>query len=279
MKGCEMKINPRLLLLAIFFLLGTTLVYTAPGRAQDGPNPQVVQQGAQLYAENCAVCHGETGQGRVGATLAKNWPSIKPSLTIKNVIVNGIAGSPMPAWSQEKGGPLTGEEIDALVVYLLTWETNPDFPTTPLPTATARPPITPVPDVVGDPNRGAVLYDSNCKVCHGDNGAGRVGATLAKSWPGLRPDLSVKNTISNGILGSPMPAWSQEKGGPLTSSEINDLVSFILTLPDITSQPAPLPTPMQGGGLSGAAGVGVTVLLFILIISLILIAQRPAKSK
>ena len=63
------------------------------------------------------------------------------TLTIKNVIVNGITGSPMPAWSLEKGGPLSSEEIDALVVYLLTWETNPDFPTTPQPTSTTRPPM------------------------------------------------------------------------------------------------------------------------------------------
>jgi mono/diheme cytochrome c family protein len=268
-----------LLLLAIGLVWLFALAATRPVWAQDGPDPQLLQQGAQLYAENCAVCHGPDGQGRVGATLAKNWPSIQPSLTIKNVINNGVPGSPMPAWSQAKGGPLSESQIDALVVFLLSWETNPDYPTTPQPTFTARPPITPIPAVNGDPNRGAVLFDANCKVCHGENGAGRIGATLAKSWPGIRPDLSVKNTIINGVSGSPMPAWSVEKGGPLSEAEIDDLVSFILTLPDTTSAPEPLPTPVQGGGLGAAAGIGVTIILFILVVSLILAAQKPARGE
>ncbi len=55
------------------------------------PDPQ--ELGAQLYAENCAVCHGSDGQGRVGATLAKDWPSIRPDLTVKSIIETGVPGS------------------------------------------------------------------------------------------------------------------------------------------------------------------------------------------
>ncbi|NOZ26909.1 MAG: c-type cytochrome [Chloroflexi bacterium] len=100
-----------------------------------------------------------------------------------------MPGSPMLAWSKKYGGPLTDEEIDALVLYILSWETGGIPPLTPTATFTPRPPITPIPGVEGDPNRGAVLYQENCAVCHGPNGEGRVGATLAKNWPSIRADL------------------------------------------------------------------------------------------
>jgi mono/diheme cytochrome c family protein len=92
-------------------------------RAQGDLQAQT-ELGARLYAENCAICHGPNGEGRVGATLAKNWPSIRPDLTVKTIIVNGVPGTAMPAWGQEKGGPLNGEEIDALVSYILSWQTS-----------------------------------------------------------------------------------------------------------------------------------------------------------
>jgi mono/diheme cytochrome c family protein len=109
----------------------------------------------------------------------------------------------------------------------------------------------PPPDVTGDPNRGALLFDQNCAVCHGQEGQGRIGATIAKAWPSIRPDLLVKSTIERGIEGTVMPAWSQEFGGPLNDEEIDDLVAYLLTLstqptPASTS-PIPSPTPEPSG--------------------------------
>ena len=63
-------------------------------------------------------------------------------------------------------------------------------------------------DVAGDPTAGAGLYSENCVMCHGDKGQGRIGARLSKAFSGIRPDLSVRSTIINGISGSAMPAWS-----------------------------------------------------------------------
>ncbi|HZD55418.1 MAG TPA: c-type cytochrome, partial [Anaerolineales bacterium] len=77
--------------------LGLSLVSIAPGSAQED-NQKQIEEGARLFAENCAVCHGPDGKGRIGATLAKDWPSIRPDLEIKTTISRGVAGSPMPAW-------------------------------------------------------------------------------------------------------------------------------------------------------------------------------------
>ena len=199
-----------ILVIAVLALTVITLAAMLPytkARAQ-APDPAQLELGARLFADNCAVCHGLDGQGRVGATLAKDWPSIRPDLEVRATIENGITGSPMPAWSQAKGGVLTAEEIDALVVYILSWQTGGPRVIPPVPTFAPRPLITAPPNVQGDPNQGALLFDLNCAVCHGANGEGRVGATLAKTFSSIRPDLTVKEVISNGVEGSPMAAWS-----------------------------------------------------------------------
>lgn len=230
------------LVFLIIFII--SLFQFTPGSAQECSEDQHIQ-GGNLYAENCAVCHGADGQGRVGVTLAKDWPSIRPDLRVRTVIENGVSGSPMPAWSQVKGGPLSSEEIDSLVCYILSWQSGAPPVIYPTPSAMQRPVLTPPPGVSGDPNAGAISYDQNCAMCHGLNGEGRVGATLAKDWPSIRPDLAVKATIERGIQGSAMPAWSQANGGPLSEAEINNIVAYILTWSTPANPPTLAPTDAQ----------------------------------
>ena len=95
----------------------------------------------------------------------------------------------------------------------------------------------------GDAARGAKLFAQNCAVCHGDRGQGRVGATLAKDFPGIRVDLLLKDTISTGVKGSVMPAWAKANGGPLTDAEIDDLVAFVRSLGNIGPTVVPITLP------------------------------------
>jgi mono/diheme cytochrome c family protein len=265
------------LLIALAALLTRHYARVQNARAQT-PEQDVLEQGAHLYADNCAVCHGMSGEGRVGATLAKDWPSIRPDLEVRATIENGISGSPMPAWSQKNGGPLTDEEINALVNYILSWSTGGPPVIPPTPTHFPRPAITAPPNVEGDPNQGSILYDQNCAVCHGPNGEGRVGATLAKAWSSIRPDLEVKRTIADGIEGSPMPAWSQANGGPLTEAEINNLVAFVLTFEHAAAEAAS-PTPAPPGPLASTIGIALAVLLFILVVWIVLAVQSGGRKK
>lgn len=256
----------RRLALAAITGLFVLAAWVTNARAQGLP-PGQLELGARLFAENCVVCHGQDGQGRIGATLAKDWPSIRPDLRIQETIENGVQGSVMPAWSQKNGGPLDDTEIAALVAYILTWETGGPRQIPATPTPRPRPALTAIPEVAGDPNQGGVVFDQNCQVCHGQNGEGRIGATLAKAWPAIRSDLRIKTTISNGIEGSLMPAWSQTNGGPLSDAEIDNLVAYILSLPDIAQSEAPAPTPQPlNPWLTGWGGVLLTTLLFILLI-------------
>jgi cytochrome c oxidase cbb3-type subunit 3 len=265
---------------ALLLALVSLAAVLSAGRAQTPAGGPEAELGARLYAENCAVCHGADGQGRVGATLAKDWPSIRPDLTVKTIISDGVPGSRMPAWSQARGGPFNEAEIEALTQYILSWQTGGAPQITSRATATLRPPITPPPNVSGDPNRGAVLFDENCAVCHGPDGQGRVGAALAKAWSGARPDLLVKTTIANGIQGSQMPAWSQAKGGPLSDQQIDDLVVFVLTLgaQKPVEQIAPTAAlPASGASqspLSDWRGLLLFVILLVAIIGAALLLQR-----
>ncbi len=272
-----MPASVRIRVFGSLILMGLLLLLASLRNARaQGPSQDQLELGAQVFAENCAVCHGADGQGRVGATLAQNWPSIRPDLRIKASIENGIAGSPMPAWSQLNGGPLSAEQIDALVAYILSWESGGPRFIPPTPTFGPRPVITPIPNVVGDPNNGALVFEQNCAVCHGANGEGRVGATLGRVWSAIRADLEIENVITNGIKGSPMPAWGQVNGGPLSKSEVDDLVAYIMTLPigSTVSQPVqPGTTHTALSWLSGWGGIIIAVLLLALVVAVAILAQ------
>jgi len=256
-------------------LVIVSLLWVSVVLAQDEDQ---LKLGAQIYAENCALCHGPNGEGRVGATLAKDWPSIRPDLATRESIANGVEGSVMPAWSQDNGGPLTDDEVDAVISFVLSWQTGGVPQITPLgDTPTPRAAVSPVPGIDGDPNQGGILYDENCAVCHGSDGEGRVGATLAKDWPSVRPDLTVKDAIVRGVTGSVMPAWSQENGGPLSETEIDNLVSFLMAWTVAEQVEILEPSPTEDFPLAGWAGFFFTLILFVLVVVVFLLIQFYAR--
>ena len=72
------------------------------------------------------------------------------------------------------------------------------------------------------------LYAENCTVCHGLAGEG-IGATPPLNNPNLSASdpQALYKTISRGLYGTSMPAWSVEDGGPLSDYQIDQLVQFI----------------------------------------------------
>jgi len=75
------------------------------------------QRGAALFAENCAVCHGETGAGlsELGAPALNNaiWLYGGDRETVIETVRNGRRGH-MPAWS----GRLDDATVKQLAVYV-----------------------------------------------------------------------------------------------------------------------------------------------------------------
>jgi mono/diheme cytochrome c family protein len=81
--------------------------------------------GGELFATNCAACHGTQGTGGIGPTLnAKEFLTTTNDNQIAMLITGGISGSIMSAWGLDYGGSFTDEQIRQLVTYLRTLEPN-----------------------------------------------------------------------------------------------------------------------------------------------------------
>ena len=253
---------PFVLMLSLLFV-GVGLALAAEG------NPK---RGAELFAVNCAVCHGADGQGRIGANLTKDFAGINPTAFIEETIATGIEGSRMPAWSQANGGPFTDQDIADVAAYVNGLMGGSE-PPAPAPTVVVQA-IVPAPGVTGDPTAGAVIFAQNCAMCHGDTGQGRIGAKLAKSWPAVNPSAYIRSTVERGIEGAVMPAWLEDNGGPLTKSDIDNVSAYILSLKaEQPSTPAPTTT---SGPLSGAVGWILLGVIAVVIIAAVVAYYRKA---
>jgi mono/diheme cytochrome c family protein len=188
--------------------------------------------GAWFYTQNCHRCHLAYDVYRMGSGLAAQ--------TIERNITKGKIGTTMPAFSRREGGELKAREIRAIVAYITAFEALdappalPEVlftPPTPDPQDFLMIPLPQIAAVQGDALNGERLYARHCIACHGIRGEGGVGPQLAKVWPSLRPDLTVKAALMAGVPGTAMPAWEGRMSGDLTEDEINDLVGYVLSFP------------------------------------------------
>jgi len=73
-----------------------------------------------------------------------------------------------------------------------------------------------------------ILYAQNCAGCHGAGGSGGAGNALSDPVFLAIADISaIRNAASNGVRGTPMPAFAQSAGGMLTDKQIDSLVRGI----------------------------------------------------
>lgn len=118
------------LILVLAFPLYLVVDSTRRNQALAEREQALIRSGRQLWALNCASCHGVNGQG-------VDSPALNSQQFLKNIsdeqmhriVAAGITGTEMPAWWNEFGGPLTDEQIAAVVAYARSWEpTAPDRP-------------------------------------------------------------------------------------------------------------------------------------------------------
>jgi len=74
-------------------------------------SPALNKKGKELYDAVCTFCHGRTA---VGLERLK----VMEMDVIKEITRNGIAGTEMPAWIKEQGGPLDEEQIRSLSNFI-----------------------------------------------------------------------------------------------------------------------------------------------------------------
>ncbi|MBI3244173.1 MAG: c-type cytochrome [Chloroflexi bacterium] len=236
---------------------GLVFVGISLALAQEG-DPE---HGAAIYAANCAVCHGADAQGRIGVNLSQDFPSIQVDAFLQQTIADGVSGTRMPTWGQANGGPLSDQDIADVAAYVAGLAGGSE-PIAPAPTFVSRP-FTPAPGVTGDPVAGQVVFAKNCVMCHGEDAQGRIGAKLTKEWPSINPAAYIRTTVENGVDGSPMPAWLDANGGPLTKTDIDNVSAYLLSL-NVTANNG-LGGVAADGPISLGAGLAILVMMAVLI--------------
>ena len=170
---------------------------------------------AANYQQYCALCHGEERQGHVN----DHAPSLRSKSLLESgspwiiweAIGYGRPGTPMAPFLDEVGGPLTGDQIRDISVWLsqeagvvslgMEWDLVP-----------------------GDATQGAAVYAAECAVCHGAEGEGGTGTALGNpAMLALTPDGFLRHAIVHGRQGTEMPAF----GDRLSAAEIDNVTAFL----------------------------------------------------
>jgi len=192
--------------------------------------------GGQLYRDNCAACHGDTGDGGVGVPLA--LPAFLESVDdsfLQRTIRMGRPGRVMPAFTK-----LSDAQINALVGHIRGWSGKP------APVFSDKP-------VKGDPKKGKTLFASYCAACHGANGEGGMGTGVTfsrkRDLPIIAPALNnpgflaaasdsmIQHTLLFGREGTPMRSFLVQG---LSETDIDNLVSYVRSFEKQIEAAAPL---------------------------------------
>ncbi len=199
-----------------------------PGRPDAGPEvprPDQVLSFDQLYARNCAGCHGADGKN--GAAIALNNPEYQALIddaSLRDVVANGEKGTLMPAFGPHAGGGLTDAQVDVLVRGMReNWgKPNAFGGATPPPYHATG---------AGDAGQGQAVYAAACARCHGATAQqpGTAGSVLDGSFLALINDQTLRTLMIAGRPDLGHPDWRGDvPGRPLTDAEITNLTAWLL---------------------------------------------------
>jgi mono/diheme cytochrome c family protein/rhodanese-related sulfurtransferase len=194
------------------------LLAAPSAHAQSGPpalTPEQAAAAAGNYQRYCALCHGDDRQGHVN----DHAPSLKsPSLIssafpmmLGEAIAYGRIGTPMGAYLDEVGGPMSYREIMEMTLWLRQ-------------VADVEPVEIGFETIAGDATAGEATYQLHCAECHGREGEGVTGTALGNpTMLALSPDAFLRHAIVHGREDTPMPSFA----GTLTDAEIDNVTAFL----------------------------------------------------
>ena len=158
------------------------------------------------------------------------------------------------------GGLLDGAQIDDLIAFMETWETD-DAPPLPEPNLTTE--IERVSGYEGDPQAGATVYAKFCYGCHGEQGEGRGQPIFSP----IRRTSEIRQIVGLGYNSEYMPAFGAEAGGPLSDEDMDNLIAYVASWPLERAAAGESDTPiglnllivfMGAAAIIGVAGVYLT---------------------
>ena len=170
------------------------------------------------YRQYCALCHGEDREG----DAADFAPSLKSRSLMSTMPLNFLAssigfgrpGTPMAAYLDEMGGPLSMREIFTLSAWLkqIAGHEQIELPLDP---------------IEGDLENGQRLFRQKCAQCHGKKGEGVEGPALANpAFLAFATDAYIHYAITNGREDTQMKAYNKQ----LSEEQRNDLTHYIRSL-------------------------------------------------
>jgi mono/diheme cytochrome c family protein len=181
----------------------------------------IVSVGGQLFQDNCSICHGPFGEGGsnpgqpgdiIAPISSSEYLRARDNISLKQIVSYGQPNFGMSPFGQANGGPLTDEQIDAIVAFMRQWQINPPVE------------IPPEVDSGLIALNGEEIFQQICATCHGVDGKGGVGPSL--NSPEFRADYTV-DTMAAAIMGrhenTVMLSWK----GILTSIQVFDVVNYI----------------------------------------------------
>lgn len=222
--------------LLIAVVMGTN-VLREPDQQEEAAQEQrieAVYTGVDLYAENCAICHGAAGEG-LGATPPLAGIGMETE-TLFKTIERGRYNTTMAAYGVNEGGILAPAEIDSIVtmIEVVNWGTvaarveelgltPPEMVVVELSEETLAN-VRALPDgaVLAD---GLTTYAAECAACHGANGEGTALAPAVNTaeLQTAQSDDELTRLIANGVPGTLMAGWN----GALSNDDIAAVTTLI----------------------------------------------------
>lgn len=198
------------------------------------------QRGQTLFAQNCAPCHGDFGEGGpnpsqpnqiIAPIGTADFLNTRDDPTLFQIITQGQPDQGMSPFGTANGGNLDDDQINSIVAYLRSWQANPPVTT---------PPQFTIPTL----NLSATdIYTKVCAQCHGQNGE---GSSTAPEINDLSDDTDqdIYNAISKGTPYTTMLAFDSI----LSDGQIKEIVAIIRQFPppQASTQPAPTAQPTPG---------------------------------
>jgi len=185
-----------------------------------------LEGGQNLYVSNCALCHGEFGEGGpnpsrpddiIAPISTAEYLTTRDDFSLRAIISQGQPNFGMSPFASSFGGPLDDDQVDAIVAYIRSWQADPPVE---LPPEISVPPSEPL-------IRSQDLFESLCAQCHGENGEGGIGPSLTDPiFVSKNSEQDIFDHINLGHDATAMIAW----GEILTSEQISMLVEYILNL-------------------------------------------------
>lgn len=249
--------------LKLIGFLGTVLIWAAlgfailrePQRQEDAQRALMeaaVEDGAVLYAENCAACHGASGEG-LGSNPALNNAALRSMAynDLYKTIDRGRYGTTMAAFGIEEGGIFTSHQIDNLITLIQhgSWTYVEQrvaelgrTPPKPIQVEVSMEMVAQVEELAnGDVLAlGLNTYATHCAACHGANGEGSSVAPPINTAAirEMQTEADLERIIRQGVAGTIMAGWE----AVLSDEEIAAAVEFLRRWDEISASGVAMPT-------------------------------------